>query len=93
MQIIKPLALLTVFVAGFVNSEFLMQESATNITTNSEESDAATNYNTNVSWGLYDCINCLKSGYYYCEYSETYNTGNCDTTSFYWCTTQYSGYS
>ena len=35
----------------------------------------------------YNCIACTRNDYYYCEYSSSYNTGNCDSTSFYWCTT------
>ena len=90
---IRPLALVTIFVTGFVNGQFLMQESA-NITSN-EESDMMTadqaQYNSSISYAEYDCISCLNGGNYYCEYSESYNTGNCDTTSFYWCTTQFHG--
>ena len=38
----------------------------------------------------YNCIGCLRGGYnYYCDYSGSYNTGNCDSTSFFWCTTEW----
>ena len=82
MQIIKSLTLATLFVAGLARHEFLEQQQ--DIVSADEAGYSA------IKQYEYDCIGCLKANDYYCDYSSSYNTGNCDTTSFYWCTTQFN---
>ena len=38
----------------------------------------------------YDCINCVVNKGYFCDYSKTYNSGSCSSSSFTLCTTQYT---
>ena len=93
MQIIKPLALVTLIVAGFANAEFLMHESDAISGGQLVTGLKSAKLESSIAASAYDCIACLQANHYYCDYSKSYNTGSCDTTSFYMCTTEFTGIS
>ena len=68
MQIIKPLALVTLIVAGFANAEFLMHESDAVSAGHLESQMKAVEYGlqSSIAASEYDCISCLQSNHFYC---------------------------